>query len=121
MNCPKCSAKMETVTFADVEVDRCTQCHGLWFDASEAEKLRSVPGAEAIDQAAPAQAAAGGSAGAVSCPRCHTRMIEMVVHGQPHIRFESCTVCYGQFYDAGEFTDLKTLTLAEWWKAKLRH
>ena len=37
MNCPKCSSEMETVTYDDVEVDRCSGCQGLWFDGGEIE------------------------------------------------------------------------------------
>ena len=37
----------------------------------------------------------------------------MTDHNQPHIKFESCTVCYGVFFDAGEFRDYKELTLTE--------
>jgi hypothetical protein len=37
----------------------------------------------------------------------------MTDHHQPHIHFESCTVCYGVFFDAGEFRDYKEQTLGE--------
>jgi hypothetical protein len=40
-------------------------------------------------------------------------MIQMTDHKQPHIKYESCTVCYGVFFDAGEFRDYKEVTLAE--------
>ena len=32
---------MAQVTFRDIEIDRCTQCNGLWFDALEHEHLRN--------------------------------------------------------------------------------
>jgi hypothetical protein len=34
-------------------------------------------------------------------------MIRMVDARQPHIWLESCKVCSGVFFDAGEFTDSK--------------
>jgi Zn-finger nucleic acid-binding protein len=123
LQCPKCSGAMEKVTVAAVTVERCVACHGLWFDAREQEKLRDVPGAEAIDVGPPAAGAAtaaassatsaAGPAGKVMCPVCHTRLIEMTDHRQPHLKYESCTVCYGAFFDAGEFRDYKDVTLAE--------
>lgn len=39
MKCPKCGADLTTVDYEGVQVDRCPECHGLWFDAGEAEAL----------------------------------------------------------------------------------
>ena len=40
MDCPKCNALMEPVSYggSNTTIDRCTQCHGLWFDLDEAER-----------------------------------------------------------------------------------
>ena len=114
LNCPKCKAAMEEVTFGGTTVDRCVACKGIWFDAREQEQLKEVDGSESIDT--PAGAAhkfVAPAAGKILCPVCHTQMIRMTDHQQPHIHFESCTVCYGVFFDAGEFRDYKELTLTE--------
>jgi Zn-finger nucleic acid-binding protein len=110
---------MEKVTYASIEVDRCPACGGLWFDALEAEKLRKIPGSEAIDQGPTVASAAREVKGPRLCPVCQEPMIQMAVHRQPHIHFESCTVCYGWFFDAGEFRDMKEVTVAEWLKSLL--
>lgn len=112
MKCPKCDREMDLVAFADVGVDRCSRCHGLWFENREAEVLRGMSGAEAIDAGAGSSAPPTG--GPMMCPECRTPMIALVVHRQPHIHFESCTVCHGSFFDAGEFQDMKHLTVGEW-------
>lgn len=39
MKCPKCGYDLVTGTFENVEIDQCTHCHGIWFDAGEAESL----------------------------------------------------------------------------------
>jgi hypothetical protein len=39
MHCPKCGATLTTETYHRVQVDRCTDCHGIWFDGGEAESL----------------------------------------------------------------------------------
>jgi len=117
MNCPKCEVAMTPITYAGIEVDRCPQCDGLWFDALEAERLREIPGSESID---PSQRhSTPAPAGPIKCPVCQAQMIEMVVHRQPHIHFEGCTVCGGWFLDAGEFKDMKEFTVAEWLKSLL--
>lgn len=114
INCPKCKASMERVTFGGTTVDRCVNCKGIWFDAREREQLKDVTGSEAIDTGpAKGSAAPATTAGKIFCPVCHTQMIQMTDHAQPHIKFESCTVCYGVFFDAGEFRDYKEVTLAE--------
>ena len=39
MRCPKCGSQLKTETYHNVEVDRCPECLGVWFDAGEAEAL----------------------------------------------------------------------------------
>lgn len=46
MNCPKCSAEFETISFNDIEVDRCTGCKGLWFDVLKKDDLLKIKGSE---------------------------------------------------------------------------
>ncbi len=67
MKCPKCGYDLITGDWHDIQIDQCTHCHGLWFDAGEAEQLlrhgeqgmfrrvfgavlRGVSGAKAIDR-----------------------------------------------------------------------
>lgn len=113
LNCPKCKAPMEPVTFGGTTVDRCVSCKGIWFDAREQENLKDTEGSEAIDTGKAGSSAAATIGGKIMCPVCHTPMIAMTDHRQPHLKFESCTVCYGVFFDAGEFRDYKELTVAE--------
>ena len=39
MRCPKCGMELKTVSFRDVEIDRCFHCQGTWLDQGELEKL----------------------------------------------------------------------------------
>lgn len=39
MKCPKCGYDLITGEWHGVEIDQCTNCHGIWFDAGEAEGL----------------------------------------------------------------------------------
>jgi len=107
MICPKCNAQMETVRFLRVEIDRCTSCQGLWFDALEKEKLAEMPHSESIDTGDAATGKFTNTIEPTECPRCKGKLVKMVDPQQPHIWFESCHTCGGAFFDAGEFTDYK--------------
>ncbi|MFQ5704252.1 MAG: zf-TFIIB domain-containing protein [Gemmatimonadales bacterium] len=39
MKCPKCGADLVVEHHHGLEVDRCHECQGVWFDASEAGAL----------------------------------------------------------------------------------
>ncbi len=111
MNCPKCSDETEKVTHGTIEIDRCRGCGGIWFDLLEREKLTRKEGSARIDTGDPDTGKKFDNIDRIDCPVCHTEMIRMVDAGQPHVRYEACTVCNGVFLDAGEFTDLKDHTL----------
>ena len=113
MECPKCDAHMEVVRFEEIEVDRCVRCGGLWFDMLEDEDLRRLTGSEAVDSGPAWMASMHDSQAKVYCPVDGALMIRMVDAAQPHIWVESCPACHGKFFDAGEFTDFKELTIAE--------
>ena len=116
MNCSKCSSPMVKVTFAGIEVDRCSGCQGLFFDEFEKEQLQKIKGAGAIDSGGAKAGREFNKVDRINCPRCSSRMIRMVDIDQPHIWFEHCTVCGGSFFDAGEFRDLAHQTIADFFK-----
>ena len=43
MKCPKCGYDLITGEWHGIQIDQCTHCHGLWFDAGEAEGLLAHP------------------------------------------------------------------------------
>jgi Zn-finger nucleic acid-binding protein len=113
MECPKCQAHMEVVRFEETDVDRCVRCGGLWFDRLEDEELRGREGAEAIDSGPAWQAPMHNEQGKVFCPVDGTLMVRLVDGAQPQIWLESCPMCQGTFFDAGEFTELKEREVGE--------
>ena len=111
--CPKCNAPMRTMQVETTQVDRCTSCEGLWFDTLEDRDVRTKEHIDALDP--PGAQSAGGRDGQrrVSCPRCHTLMIRMLDRHTREIWYESCPICYGKFFDAGEFRAIQPRTLME--------
>ena len=116
MQCPKCQANMEKVAFASYEIDRCTQCKGLWFDMLEHEDLKKIAGSERLDVGDPQVGKQYNEQKDVHCPRCSAPMVRMVDHHQPHIWYETCHSCFGVFFDAGEFRDYKEETFLDYFK-----
>jgi len=106
---------MSKVTFQDTEVDACPQCKGIWFDSLEQEDLKKKKGSESVDIGAK-NAKVSSKGQKLNCPKCKTRMSPTHDLRQPHIVFEKCSVCYGVFFDPGEFTDLKKTTFKEFIK-----
>ena len=116
MKCPKCESAMEKVKYQEIEVDRCTNCKGIWFDMLEHEHLRAIEGSESIDIGKRKVGKKYNKVDKINCPVCKTRMIRMVDSQQPHIWFEGCSVCYGVYFDAGEFKDYKEDNIFDFFK-----
>ena len=116
MNCPKCNSAMEKVDYHSLIIDRCTGCKGIWFDMLEAEHLKEIKGSEQIDIGDAVLGEQYNKMENIKCPKCHTLMGKMVDNDQPHIWYESCDVCYGVFFDAGEFRDYKEEGIVDFFK-----
>ncbi|MEL7187877.1 MAG: zf-TFIIB domain-containing protein, partial [Pseudomonadota bacterium] len=50
------------------------------------------------------------------CPRCAGAMNKLVDPEQTHVWFEQCDSCSGSFFDAGELTDLATVSVSDFFK-----
>ena len=121
MQCPKCHHDMKEQRYGtlqgDVHLDQCTNCKGMWFDVGEAEILKDKWMSDFIDSGDPEVGKANNEIRDIDCPRCGEPMDTLSDPKQPHIQYESCTVCHGSFFDAGEFADMKELTIVEWLKS----
>jgi len=108
---------MTKVEYGGQEVDRCTQCQGIWFDQFEKDKLKDIKGSAVIDTGDRDTGHEYNQVDQIDCPICHAKMIRMVDIKQSHIWYESCPVCRGVFFDAGEFTDFKQETVLDFFKS----
>jgi Zn-finger nucleic acid-binding protein len=116
MRCPKCRADMEVIDYEGTEIDRCTICNGIWFDAGEIEQLQNTKAARAIDIGNQKVAKRLNTIEDYDCPRCSGHMEKMVQPDQRHIWFETCRDCNGSFFDAGEFKDLSKRNISDFFK-----
>ena len=118
MHCPKCFAKMELTTFRGMKIDRCTGCHGLWFQPAELAELRRDHWmAEfVLDEGRPRVGREYNRVRDIACPECEAVMVQDSDPDQPHIVYESCPNGHGVFLDAGELTDLVRKTFSDRFK-----
>lgn len=113
LECPHCNWAMSKVDVAGITLDRCSRCGGIWLDLRELE-MATEKDAKALVQADESyQSPAEGRHKPRHCPRDKSLLITMVDRRQNHVEFESCTVCGGIFFDAGELSDLSEFTLRE--------
>jgi uncharacterized protein len=122
MMCPKCDSSMSQVSAPyGSAVDRCDNCHGLFVGETALASLERRwffwPSSDPheIDSGDAAIGKQYNLQGEIDCPACQqTRMTPLSVPQQPHIWVERCPQCAGVFFDAGELTDLRYHTLADW-------
>lgn len=113
MDCPKCAGKLVSASFESIEFERCDNCSGLWFDLLEKDDLVKIKGSEIIDIGSDQVGKLYSDMRNIDCPRCNHSMIPMVDKDQFHIKYESCINCFGTFFDAGEFRDLKETSVLD--------
>jgi Zn-finger nucleic acid-binding protein len=104
---------MSVASFEGIEVDRCLDCSGMWFDALEVQDLRHSKGAGVLDTGDAQRGAQHDTIGKIKCPVHAVPMVRMVDREQPHVWYEQCPTCYGIYLDAGEFRDLMDRTLSD--------
>jgi Zn-finger nucleic acid-binding protein len=117
MRCPKCRADMEPVEYEGTEIDRCTICKGIWFDAGEIDMLKNRQAAAAIDTGDRKTGKESNRIDRYDCPRCGGAMVRVVDPVQNHIWFETCSGCNGSYLDAGELHDLSTRSISDFFKS----
>lgn len=117
MKCPKCSGHMEAALYSGMEIDRCSSCQGIWFNADEfATLVKDDWLAEYIDPGSRRVGRKTNEVRDIDCPECGAAMASFQDENQPHIEYEQCPKDCGVFFDAGEFRDLAKTTF--WDKLK---
>lgn len=109
MICPACKGDMIVVEYHNIELDYCTGCKGVWFDAGELELLLDSPGLEEaklfLDNIL-------NSPGAIAsekkrrCPICGNKMNKTTIAQQPKILIDMCRGEHGLWFDGGELTQV---------------
>ena len=97
---------MQSTEFEGIEVDRCNNCMGIWFDAGERDWLLGEDAAKVLDTGDPDVGRRTNQIVRYRCPRCAGGMLRKTDQQHSNIQYEECTSCRGSYFDAGEFSEL---------------
>lgn len=105
MLCPACREVMIVVEQDKIELDHCTSCAGVWFDAGELELMLERMG---LDRGALSLARAADLPEAKSgekkrrCPVCGRKMKKTHIGQEPKVLIDVCLRGDGLWFDGGE-------------------
>lgn len=125
-SCPKCDGTLQPQQYAgEIEYAKCDGCAGLLMSELAFEELRNTWLSESIVDPVPFPVGrAVDEITKIICPVCEAEMTTLVDPQQSHVCLDCCQSCELLYFDAGEFTDLKQLTLMDYiWSflAKLKN
>jgi len=97
---------MITLELAEVEIDYCTECGGIWLDSGELEQLLQDPqqAREVLDSF---KIESGSAEKPRRCPICLRKMKKIIVdQSGPTLRLDKCARGHGLWFDKGELQDI---------------
>lgn len=106
MDCPVCKNAMIVLELAEVEVDYCTDCGGIWLDAGELELLlgSSQQAEQLLDSF---KIDSNCTEKRRKCPICLKKMQKIVVGpSTPILLIDKCPKGDGLWFDKGELQDV---------------
>ncbi len=111
MKCPACSNLMIVVEHENIELDYCTDCSGVWFDAGELELLletMELEGSSLSLDSILTSPEAKSSEKKRKCPICRQKMKKATVGHEPEVLIDACQRGDGLWFDEGEVGQLIT-------------
>ena len=101
MNCPVCKESMIILELNEVEIDYCSQCHGIWLDSGELEEL--LKDSKAKDQLlASFEIDNNVKEKPYKCPICSKRMDKVLYGENKKVLVDKCRKEHGLWFDKGE-------------------
>ena len=106
MDCPVCKNAMIVLELAEVEIDYCTDCGGIWLDAGELELLlgdaqqaRQLLDSFKVDSECTEKKR--------KCPICLKKMQKVIIGSSaPPLLIDKCSRGDGLWFDKGELKDV---------------
>jgi Zn-finger nucleic acid-binding protein len=117
MLCPVDKIPAIVVEYHDIELDYCTKCRGVWFDAGELELLLAsagLAGHEAFLVSVLNSAPARTREKKRRCPICNIRMKKVYIDRRGRTLVDICGEGHGIWFDGGEVERLLGSLAEEW-------
>ncbi|MFO0727185.1 MAG: protein kinase [Myxococcota bacterium] len=114
--CGKCGGSFEALFLEGLIVDRCTSCHGTWFDHGEVARMvgsGSTPERFRKESLGGKQAPLDALVG--SCPTCRVGLRSFAVPNA-NASIEVCPLCLGVWFDKGEVELLERPDVVSWFR-----
>ena len=111
MKCPVCHIPTIVVEHEQIELDYCTDCSGVWFDAGELDLLvetMQLEGANLSLDSVLTSPEAKSSEKKRRCPICSHKMKKATVGHEPEVLIDACQRGDGLWFDGGEVGQLIT-------------
>ncbi|MAV37674.1 MAG: hypothetical protein CMJ59_19705 [Planctomycetaceae bacterium] len=110
MKCPRDGTELASVSVAGVELDKCHQCDGIWFDERELEVIRKLDLGEIEEQlerefGRNPEYREGETDGYMRCPRCASDDGRLQQHHFSYVvpvKIDRCQTCQGIWLDDNE-------------------
>ncbi len=109
MECPACRGVVAVVEYERIELDYCTNCNGVWFDAGELELLAerlSLAGDAVLLPDIMGLPEAKVREKARRCPICRRKMRKVRAGSDPVVLLDVCSRQHGIWFDRGEVGQL---------------
>ena len=109
MICPVCKRDMVDIEYNRIELDYCTNCRGVWFDAEELELL--VEGMRLGESVLAVDNITGSQEPKIAekkrkCPICGWKMGKATIGKESRIFIDVCRRGDGLWFDGGEVAQL---------------
>ena len=116
MRCPIDNSELQSQTYeADLTVDACSECGGMWLDRGELEAIQETKERDYSDELSRmpdlgynayllAQQKTGRS---IQCPNCNVEMEAREYARCSQVMIDVCPQCHGIWLDKGEIESLE--------------
>jgi Zn-finger nucleic acid-binding protein len=109
MICPVCKEDVIVVEYNNIELDYCTDCHGVWFDSAELELLlqsMSLDSRDLLLDDMLKSPEAMTQEKKRKCPICGKKMKKTTIGEHPGVLVDICPQKHGLWFDGGEVAQL---------------
>ena len=109
MDCPACKGVVVVIEYEKIELDYCSRCFGVWFDAGELDLLLerlALDGAAFTMNEIMSLAGEKVAEKARRCPICRKKMRKVLIGSEPEVLIDVCSRGDGLWFDGGELAQV---------------